>query len=194
MTDPDVETSRPTWEDDYLDTVGERLENSYDLERAHTVADTTWALYGQLTLERQKYFLHPTVSYARHDSDEHLFVRRVEAIDTETLDTTVDLGHSLADAWIEANERHYSTDLSFVFVAPEIPAAVADRIEGFRDRTLLKYGYHGHYEVNLVVVAPRAKELVASEKADVAGAFRTWESPGKRERGTFGRLADAIFG
>ncbi|EMA48119.1 hypothetical protein C448_04200 [Halococcus morrhuae DSM 1307] len=192
MADADTEPSRPV-QGDYLDTVAERLENSYDLERDRSVEDTTWTLYGWLTLEREKYFLHPTVSYARHDSDEHLFVRRVDAIDTKILDTAIDLGHTLADDWIEADERHYSTDFTFVFVAPTIPEAVADRIEGFRDRTLLKYGYYGHYEVNLVVAAPPSEELVASEKADVAAAFRTWTPPVERDHGLFGRLADAIF-
>ncbi|WP_256687221.1 hypothetical protein [Halococcus qingdaonensis] len=193
MADADTEPSRPI-QKDYLERVAERLENSYDLERDRPVGDTTWTLYGRFTLEREKYFLHPTVSYARHDSDEHLFVRRVDAIDTDTLDTAIDLGHTLADDWIEADERHYSTDFTFVFVAPTIPEAVADRVEGFRDRTLLKYGYYGHYEVNLVVVAPRSEELAASEKADVAAAFRTWTPPVTRDRSLFGRLADTIFG
>ena len=105
----------------------------------------------------------------------------------------VALGHRLADELVEADERHYSTDFTFVLVAPEIPDSVADYVDGFRDRTLLTYGYFGLYEVNLVVVSPTDEELVASEQADVAAAFRTWAPPPARDRGVFGRLADAIF-
>ena len=186
--------SRPTWDDAYLDDVAERLQYSFDLERDATLDGETWPLSGELNLEREKYFLHPSISYGRHNSDEHLFVRRVDHLDTDDLDDLVDLGHRLADARITPNERHYSTEFTFALVVPEIDAPVRDYVEGFRERTLLKYGYYGHYEVNLLVVAPDAEECVASEEADVADAFRTWRDPTVRERGLFGRVADAIFG
>jgi len=185
---------RPEWDDDYLDAVAERLQHSFDLERDVALDGASWDLYGELNLERQKYFLHPAISYGRHDSDEHLFARRVEAASVADLESLVERGHRLADEWIEANERHYSTEFTFVLVAPEIPDAVRDYVSGFRERTLIKYGYYGHYEVNLVVVAPARESLVASEEADVADAFRTWSAPKERERGLFGRVADAIFG
>lgn len=189
----DAENARPTWDDAYLDRVADRLETSYDLDADHTVEGTTWALYGELMLEREKYFLHPTLSYGHHDSDEHLFARRASTVDEGTLESLVDLGHRLADDWVVADERHYSTDFTFVLVVPEITPPVADYVDGFRDRTLLKYGYFGHYEVNLVVVSPTDEELVASKQADVAAAFRTWAPPPARDSGLFGRLADAIF-
>jgi len=197
--DPDGDASteapsRPTWDDAYLDDVAERLQYSFDLERDATLDGETWPLSGELNLEREKYFLHPSISYGRHNSDEHLFVRRVDHLDTDDLDDLVDLGHRLADARITPNERHYSTEFTFALVVPEIDAPVRDYVEGFRERTLLKYGYYGHYEVNLLVVAPDAEECVASEEADVADAFRTWRDPTVRERGLFGRVADAIFG
>ncbi|EMA39954.1 hypothetical protein [Halococcus hamelinensis] len=185
--------TRPTWDDAYLDEVAGRLETSYDLEPDYPVEGTGWALYGELVLKREKYFLHPTLSYGQHDSDEHLLARRVETVDSSRLDSLVDLGHRLADEWVVPDERHYSTEFTFVLVVPEITDPVADYVDGFRDRTLLKYGYFGHYEVNLVVVAPETETLVASEQADVAAAFRTWGAPPARERGLFGRLADAIF-
>ncbi|WP_160134238.1 hypothetical protein [Halococcus salsus] len=191
-TEPDE--TRPTWDDAYLDEVASRLETSYDLEADYPVEGTRWALYGELVLKREKYFLHPTLSYGQHDSDEHLLVRRAGTVEPETLGSLVELGHRLADEWVVPDERHYSTEFTFVLVAPDIPDAVAEFVDGFRDRTLLKYGYFGHYEVNLVVVAPETETLVASEQADVAAAFRTWGDPPARERGPFGRLADAIFG
>ncbi|GGL34979.1 hypothetical protein GCM10009037_18260 [Halarchaeum grantii] len=193
VADADV-PARPEWEDDYLDEVAERLQYSFDLEREFALDGGVWDLYGELNLERQKYFLHPAISYGRHDSDEHLFVRRADAVSVADLEALVERGHRLADEWIEANERHYSTEFTFVLAAPEIPDDVRAFVSGFRERTLLKYGYFGHYEVNLVAVAPEREALVASEEADVADAFRTWRAPEERERGLFGRVADAIFG
>ncbi|GAD51277.1 hypothetical protein MBEHAL_0037 [Halarchaeum acidiphilum MH1-52-1] len=190
----DEAPSRPVWEDDYLDEVAARLQYSFDLERDVTVEGETWPLYGQLNLEREKYFLHPSISYGRHDSDEHLFARRAADLDTDDLDSLVERGHRLADERITPNERHYSTEFTFALVVPEIDAAVRDYVSDFRERTLLKYGYYGHYEVNLIVVAPEREACVASEEADVADAFRTWDAPATRDRGLFGRVADAIFG
>ncbi|GAA0303744.1 hypothetical protein [Halarchaeum salinum] len=193
-TPADEAPARPVWDDAYLDDVAERLQYSFDLERDVDLDGETWPLYGQLNLEREKYFLHPSISYGRHDSDEHLFARRVDGLDTTDLDALVELGHQLADERITPNERHYSTEFTFALVVPEIDAAVRDYVSGFRERTLLKYGYYGHYEVNLLVVAPKREACVASEEADVADAFRTWDAPATRDRGLFGRLADAIFG
>lgn len=196
--DPDFEP-RPEWDDDYLDEVAERLQYHYDLERDYALENASgvrrqWDLYGRLDLQRRKYFLHPKLSYGHHDTDEHLFARYVDAVTTSDLDALVDLGHRLADERIIADERHYSTEFTFVLIAPSIPDAVRAYVDGFRDRTLLKYGYYGHYEVNLAVVAPTEEQFIASEQAEVAAAFRTWEPLSEPDRGLFGRIADAIFG
>jgi len=57
-------------------------------------------------------------------------------------------------------------------------------VRGLDERTLLKYGYNGHYEVNLVVVAPDQRDLVSNDAADVGEAFTTWEEI-EREEPTF---------
>ena len=80
-----------------------------------------------------------------------------------------------------------------MFVADRISEDVADFVEGFRDRTLLKFGYYGHYEVNLVVVAPGEERLVASEAADIAGAFRLWEPVETPDEGFFSRFAKRFW-
>jgi hypothetical protein len=66
-------------------------------------------------------------------------------------------------------------------------------VSGFRDRTLLKKGYYGHYEVNLLLVAPYVEHSVASEEADVEQAFRVWESIDPPERGLIERLVRRIW-
>lgn len=169
---PDI----PEFDDDYLRQVAGRLVYNYDLERDRTVADRTVDLYGHLTIERKKHFMHPALSIAHHTSDEHLFVIRERTVRVVDLEALVDLGHDLAGDWIEPSERHYSTDFTFVVVCEPIPEAVRSFVDGFADRTLLKFGYHGHYEVNLAVVAPEREAIVASDGADVAEAFRVWST------------------
>lgn len=182
---PDV----PRWDDEYLDEVAERLLFNYDLESDYRVRGERFDLYGAMEVRSEKHFFHPALSFAQHRFDEHLFVRRVGRISEGDIERLVELGHRLAEEWIDPDEEHYSTDFTFVTVAPELPEDVVDRIEGFRERTLLKYGYHGHYEINLVAVAPETEELVASEEADVARAFRVWESIEREEPGLLGLLA-----
>jgi PAS domain S-box-containing protein len=86
--------------------------------------------------------------------------------------------------WIDADEEHYATEFTFVVVAESIPADVASFVEQFRERTLIKRGFHGHYELHLLVVAPDEEELVASREADIEEAFRLWE-PIEEEDVTF---------
>ncbi|WP_440770465.1 hypothetical protein [Natronorubrum sp. DTA28] len=173
----------PDWDDEYVDRVSDRLMHNYDLEKDYTVEGETFTLYGQMALSSKKHFLHPALSLAEHESTEHLFVRRVDRVDDRTLDRFVDLGERLADDWIDPDEEHFSTDFTFVAVAPSIPDEVRNRVSGFDGRTLLKYGYHGHYEINLAVVSPESEALVASENADVATAFRLWDSIEREEPG-----------
>ncbi|SNR45252.1 hypothetical protein [Halorubrum vacuolatum] len=179
----DEGTARPEWEDGYLDRVAERLMYNYDLERGHAAGGERFDLYGRMELHSQKHFFHPSFNFAHHETVEHLFARRVDRPRTTDLNRLIELGHDLADERVEANEEHYGTEFTFVLVAEEITDDVAGYVDGFRDRTLLKYGYFGHYEVNLVVVAPEDERLVASEQADVATAFRTW-APIEREEPT----------
>lgn len=179
----------PEWDDEYFDRVAGRLAANYDLERDYAVRGERFDLYGQLAIRNQKHFLHPSISFAHHESEEHLFARRVETVRTSDLDRLVELGHELADEWITPSEEHFSTDFTFALVADALDDGVREYVSGFSDRTLLKFGYNGHYEVNLLVVAPDAEELAASENADVAAAFSLWEPIEPERPGLLGRIA-----
>ena len=180
----------PDWEDKYIDRVADRLVFNYDLDKDVTVRGERFTLYGRLTVESQKHFLHPSLSYANHGSVEYLFCRRGSGVTVAECERLVALGHELADEWIDADEEHYSTDFTFVLLVPEVPDDVRAFVSGFRDRTLLKFGFYGHYEINLVVVAPSAEAVVASQEAHVQQAFRLWDpiGTGTDEPGLFGSL------
>jgi len=171
--DPDV----PDWDDEYVDRVSDRLLFNYDLERAYAVdgVGERFTLYGRMQMHHQKHFFHPMLSFAHHDTYDHVFVRQQDGVTVADLEALVALGHDLADEWIEADPEHYATEFTFAVVTDVIPDDVAAFVADFRDRTMLRGGFNGHYEVNLLVVAPDREELVASERADVAEAFRLWE-------------------
>ncbi|WP_101298076.1 hypothetical protein [Halegenticoccus soli] len=178
----------PVWDDPYLDRVSDRLMYNYDLERDYAVAGERFDLYGRMRIESQKRLFHPALNYANHGSEEHLFARRVDGVGRADLEALVDLGHRLADEWIVPDEEHFSTDFSFALVAPEIPPDAREFVSGFSDRTLLKYGYYGHYEINLLVVAPEAEDAVASRNADVVRAFRLWRDVPAEPPGLLARV------
>ncbi|MFB6268699.1 MAG: hypothetical protein ABEH83_02060 [Halobacterium sp.] len=180
----------PYWEDDpYLDRVSDRLMYNYTLERDHGLRGEQWAMYGEMRVLNQKQFFHPALSYAGHESEEYLYARREERPTVDELQRLVDLGHELADERVTANEEHYRTDFTFVLVADELTDDVREFVDGQRERTLLKFGYYGHYEVNLVVVVPDEQECVAGEAADVAEAFVLWEDVDQPEPGLLTRIA-----
>jgi len=183
----------PTWDDEYFDRVSDRLMYSYDLDRDVTVRGEPFDLRGELRVRNQKQFLHPALSYADHESREHVFARRVDRPTVADLDRLVELGHDLAEDWIEADEEHFETNVTFVLVADAIPEDVRSHVSGFRERTLLKFGYHGHYEIHLLVVAPEREDLVASEEADLSEAFRLWEAVEPEPEGFFSRLAKRFW-
>lgn len=182
---PDV----PEWDDEYVETVSRRLLFNYDLEKDHVIRGESFDLYGHMELHSEKHFFHPALSFAHHESHEHLFVRQVDRATRREIDRLVELGHEIADEWIDADEEHYSTDFTFVLVAPEITEEVRSRVDRLDERTLIKYGYYGHYEINAVVVAPENRDLVANDAADVEEAFRTWESIEQERPGLLGLIA-----
>jgi hypothetical protein len=193
--DPPESTAEgvPEWDDEYLDRVADRLQVNYDLERDAVVRGERFPMTGRLEVHSQKQFLHPALSYGHHASHEHLFVGRIARPAVADLERLAALGHDLADEWVEADEEHFSTDFTFVVVAEECPDEAAAFAADYADRTLLKYGYYGHYEVNLAVVVPDEERLVASDGADTAEAFALWE-PLSEERGLVGRLLDRVRG
>ena len=186
---PEIRASLPEWNDEYLDRVAGRLLYNYDLQKDHRVRDEQWDLYAEMRVKNQKQFFHPALSYADHESEEYLLARRTDRPTVDELRALVDHGNDLADDWVTADEEHYGTDITFVLIAETIPEAVAEFVDGFRDRTLLKFGYYGHYDVNLVVVDPDAERCVASEAADVVAAFRLWDDVETPEEGFFSRFA-----
>ncbi|WP_435184208.1 hypothetical protein [Halobellus sp. EA9] len=186
----------PVWDDEYLDRVSDRLMFNYDLERDRAVGGERFALYAEMRMESQKHFFHPALDYANHEHREFLFARRRDRPTVADLERLIELGHDLADSaeWLVPDEEHFGTDFTFVLVAEEIPADVAEFVEGFRDRNLLKFGYYGHYEVNVGVVAPEREAIVKSESADSAEAFALWRDvpPADRRQGLLGRLRGAV--
>jgi len=184
----------PDWDDEYVDRVSDRLLHNYDLERDYSVRGHGFTLYGQLEIERHKQFFHPSVNYGNHERIEHLFVTRADSVSVADMERFSDLGDELADEWIEANEEHYGTEFVFGVVAPEIPDAVREFVSSFESRTLLKYGYYGHYTVRLFVVAPDQEDAVASPETDVVRAFRLWDDGDEKNEstGVFERLRAAF--
>ena len=187
-TEAEADADLPSWDDDYLQEVAERLKFNYDLERDYAVRRHDFEMYGRLYVQSQKQFLHQSLNWANYETVEHLFVRRADGVSTADLDALVELGHDLADDWIEPDEEHQGTDFTFVLVVPDIPEEVRSYVDGFRDRTLLKYGYYGAYEVNLAVVAPDREAAVGSSEADVTTAFELWRDLDAEPSGLLGRL------
>ncbi|AJF27393.1 hypothetical protein SG26_07420 [Haloarcula sp. CBA1115] len=184
----------PHWTDDpYFDRVSDRLMYNYTLERDHRLRGERWGLYGEMRILNQKQFFHPALSYGDHESEEFLYARRVDRPTVGELKRLVELGHDLADKRVTPNEEHYRTDFTFVLVADELPEEVRSFVDGQRERTLLKYGYYGHYEVNLGVVVPDEQEAVAGEAADVVEAFVLWEDVTQPEEGVLSRLAKRFW-
>ena len=189
----EIREAVPDWDDEYFDRVSDRLMYSYDLEKDHVAAGERWDLYGEMRVRNQKQFFHPALSYADHESEEYLFARREPRPTVRELERLVDLGHDVAEDRIVADEEHYGTDVTFVLVADELSDDVREFVSGFRDRTLLKFGYYGHYDVNLLVVAPEAEERVASEAAAVSEAFTLWDDVSEPEDGFLSRFAKRFW-
>lgn len=183
----------PDYNDEYLDRVSDRLMYSYDLDADVVVDGERFELYAEMRMRNQKQFLHPALSYADHDMMEYLFARRVKSPTVAELERFVEFAHTVADERIEGDEQHYGTDITVVLVADRIPDAAADFVAGFRDRTLLKFGYYGHYEVNLILVSPDDEKLVASEAAEIAEAFRLWEPVEAPDEGFLSRFAKRFW-
>ncbi|QKG92591.1 hypothetical protein EXE43_06405 [Halorubrum sp. SS5] len=189
----EIREAVPDYDDEYLDRVSDRLMYSYDLDRDVVVDGERFDMTAEMRVRNQKQFLHPALSYADHDMREFVFARRVATPSVDEAERLVEFAHGVADERVDAHEEHYGTDVTVVLVADRIPDDVAEFVDGFRDRTLLKFGYYGHYEVNLVVVAPDREALVASENADTAAAFRLWERVDSPDEGFFSRFAKRFW-
>jgi hypothetical protein len=183
----------PDWDDEYVDRVSDRVMFNYDLEKDVAVQGEPFTLKGELRMESHKQFIHPSITYGHQHAYEHLFLTERGPIRVSDLERFVDLGHALADEWVDADEEHYATDFTFVAVTDDIPDDVREYVASFEDRTLLKYGYHGHYEIHLAVVDPGSEDLVVSRNADVTDAVRTWE-PIESSSGLVSRLKRRLFG
>jgi len=183
----------PTWEDEYLDRVSDRLMHNYDLERDYAVAGESFPLYGQLRMVARKRFFHPALNYGDHERRAHVFARRNAEPTVEDVQSLLDLGHTLAEEWIDADEEHFETSFTFVLVADAIPEDVRSFVEGFRDRTLLKYGYFGHYEVVPIVVAPDRAAIVAGEAAELTDAFALWRDLDDGSESVLSSIADRLL-
>ncbi|GAB7019845.1 hypothetical protein [Halostagnicola bangensis] len=188
----EIREAVPVWEDEYLDRVSDRLMHTYDLEKEVRERGESFDLYGELRVESSKHLFHPSVQYANHHMREFLYGDRRSSVTVADLERLVEFGHELADERVDPSDEHRATEFTFVLVTPEIPTDVRSFVDGFSNRTLLKYGYHGHYEVHLCVVAPAEEDIVASDRTEISGAFSLW-GPVEKKRGLVSRVRSALF-
>ncbi len=173
----------------YLDRVLDRLRHSYDLTADRTVDGRTFDWYGLCRVEHQKSFLHPSISYGDHSSLDHLFVQQRDGVEQSDLTELAELAHSIASDWIAPSPTHYETSFTFAVLVPELSPEVDSFVSEFTDRTLLRYGLHGRYDVAFIVVAPSDTQIAASPRAEVARAFSFSEpDPPEKPTGLRGRL------
>jgi len=182
--EPAEEPDVPDWEDEYLDRVSDRLLFNYDLEKDVRAGGEAFAMYGEMRMLNKKHFLHPSLTFAEHESFEHVYVRQADHLTVPDVEALVDLGHDLAEEEVDADPDHFSTEFVFVLVTDEIEPPVREFVADFEERTMLKYGFNGHYEIHLVVVAPDEEDIVSSRDAHVEEAFRLW-SPIEKEEPTW---------
>jgi len=188
MSDEQLPVDVPDWEDEYLDRVSDRLMYNYDLEKDVTLHGESFAMAGEMRLESEKHFFHPSLNYANHEAREYLYARRQSAVTVADLERLVELGNEVAEERVDRQDDHFSTDVTFVLVVPAIDDAVASFVESFSGRNLLMFGFHGHYEVNLAVVSPDDQQSVASKNADVVTAFETWADIEREQPGLLGTI------
>jgi len=190
----EIREAVPDWDDEYLDRVSDRLMYNYDLEKDRRVGGERWDLYGRCAFSaRSSSSIRRFPTPITRPSREYLFVRHESRPTVAELERLVDLGHELADERVVADEEHFGTDFTFVLVADELSDDVREFVAGFRDRTLLKFGYHGHYEINLLVVVPEVEAHVASEAADIVEAFTLWDDVSSPEEGFLSRFAKRFW-
>ncbi len=179
----------PRWDDAYLNSVALRLCHHYDLAREYTeVRGERFRMYGELSVRHERHVLHPSITFAQHEAEEYVFVTEHERPRVSDLEALEAIGEQLAEEWVEADEDHYSTDFTFVVVAKELSEDVREFVSTYENRTLLKFGYYGHTEINLVVVAPENETSVGSRSGEIEQAFRVWEPLDPDEPGRLSRL------
>lgn len=183
----------PELTDPYLETVGQRLVHNYDLESDYTVNGEQFDLYGYLEVHNKRQVLHPALSVGHHEAREHVFLKRTETLSEADLDRVIELGHALAEEWITADEEHYSTEFIFAFVTTSLAAPVSNRIEELDERTLLKFGYHGHYDIHIAAVDPTQQHLVSNAAFDLTEALRTWDPVSGTDPGLVTRLVRRLL-
>lgn len=183
---PPVDDPVPEWSDEYLDAVAERLAAHYDLDRDVRAGGERFDLHGRLRIENRKQFVVPSLTYGHHESVQHLLLARRDRATVADCEALVETAERLADGWIDPDERHFSTEFVLGLVVPTVEPAVREFVAGFERRTLLRYGYHGHYEIRLAVVAPDERAAVASPDTDVIEALRTWDSLAEETAGENG--------
>ncbi|EMA35402.1 hypothetical protein C446_12434 [Halobiforma nitratireducens JCM 10879] len=172
---PKLREAVPDWDDEYLDRVAGRLVHTYDLEKDVLAGRNRFDLYGELRVESSKHMFHPSVQYANHHMREYLYADRRSSVSVADLEELVALGHDLADERVDPNDEHRATEFTFVLVVPDIPQEVRSFVAEFRDRTLIRFGFHGHYEIHCCVVAPERETIVASDRTEIDAAFALWE-------------------
>lgn len=190
MDDPS-ESEFPEWERDYLNRLAGRIVHSYDLEKNKHIRGFDFTLYASFEAQRHKQLFHPAISYAEHNLYEYLFVNEYDTVTIETVDQLIDLGHELADDWIDADDDHYATEFSFGLIVPSIPDDIRQYVSRIDERTMLRYGFDGHYDIHIIVVAPEEQSIVATDRAEIQAAFIEWDTQ-SRSTGIFSSLLDQL--
>ena len=138
--------------DQYIELMGMRLKNYFELEKNKIIDNKVFDLYGQYHMMLGRTFLSKKDIVDKFETNEHVMIKCVAYLSQEELEGYLMYLREMPKKMVSLNPYHKSTYLNFILVCDEHIKCDIKTIKKFKYEKIFGFYFKGFCEVRLVVV------------------------------------------
>ncbi len=153
----------------YMDYLEDRLRNSFDLYKEHTVGDVNFDLYARYYIKSERFFLVKKAKIYGMENNEHILLRKHDFVNRNTIETFANSIISAIDELVVPHPEHMSSFITGVLVVDDISTAdgdISDFVKKFKYHKGFSFGLRGWVDVRLLIVSLKDGIVISNKKGE----------------------------
>lgn len=151
----------------YLDTIEEKLKNSFDIKRNYLVNNFRYDMFAEYHLRNEKYVLLKNAVVYAFENNEYYLIKYCEKLNKNTLRKLMNNLIESVEPVVKPSKEHMSSIITGVIVTDNIHNEDKDEIiktiRRFKYNKGFALGFKGWVDIRIVLVSLN-EELIATNK------------------------------
>lgn len=154
--------------ENYLENLENKLRNSFDLYRNHTINNQKYDLYGRFYMTTERYLLTKKAKIFGIENNEHILIKKADALNRSIFTEFKNDVVNIIDDIVIPHPEHMSSIVTYVLVIDEginsIDPEISDAVNSFKYHRGFSFGLRGWVDVRILIVSLKDGIVISNKK------------------------------